>query len=242
LLTVFGWRAIFVFLAGFSLLLWWASGKWLRETLPPSQRQLFVPTVILANYAKAFARPVFMLRVLAIGFVFGGVSLYIGSASAFIIGILGLSETDFGWLFIPMVTGMTLGAASARRWSRRVTPGKLVRIGFIMMFLSALISVTVTLMMTPRVPWAVLPLGLYSFGIALSMPSLTLSALTLFPSNRGMASSMQSFTQMMVFAILSGALAPLLFDSAVKLALGHLLTLAVAGLLWRWSRQLERQR
>lgn len=198
--------------------------------------------MILANYAKAFAHPVFMLRVLAIGFVFGGVSLYIGSASAFIIGILGLSETDFGWLFIPMVTGMTLGAASARRWSRRVTPGKLVRIGFIMMFLPALISVTVSMMMTPRVPWAVLPLGLYSFGIALSMPSLTLSALTLFPSNRGMASSMQSFTQMMVFAILSGALAPLLFDSAVKLALGHLLTLAVAGLLWRWSKQLERQR
>src|SRR5690606_36723886 len=187
-------------------LLWWGSGKWLQETLPPSQRQPFAPTVILSNYAKAFLHPVFMLRVLAIGFVFGGVSLYIGSPPAFIIGILGPSETDYGWLLIPMVTGMTLGAALPRRWSRLGKLSVMVRIGFLMMFLSAGISLVITLTMAPQVPWYVLPFGIYSFGIALSMPSLTLSALTLFPSNRGMASWMQSFIQMMVFAILSGAL------------------------------------
>ena len=77
-----------------------------------------------------------------------------------------------------------------------------------------------TALFTPEVPWAVLPLFVYTFGLAVAMPAIQVTALGLFPDNRGLASSMLSFIQMMAFALVSGLVAPLLFDSAFKLACG----------------------
>ena len=41
-----------------------------------------------------------------------------------------------------------------------------------------------------------------------------------FPRNQGLASSLQSFVQMVVFASMAGFVVPLLFDSSIKLAWG----------------------
>jgi DHA1 family bicyclomycin/chloramphenicol resistance-like MFS transporter len=70
------------------------------------------------------------------------------------------------------------------------------------------------------VPWAVLPLMVYTFGLAVAMPAIQVAALGLFPDNRGLASSMLAFIQMMAFALVSGLVAPLLFGSAFRLACG----------------------
>jgi DHA1 family bicyclomycin/chloramphenicol resistance-like MFS transporter len=66
----------------------------------------------------------------------------------------------------------------------------------------------------------VLPLMVYTFGLAVAMPAIQVGALALFPDNRGLASSMLSFIQMMAFALVSGLVAPLLFGSAFWLACG----------------------
>jgi DHA1 family bicyclomycin/chloramphenicol resistance-like MFS transporter len=54
------------------------------------------------------------------------------------------------------------------------------------------------------VPWAVLPLMIYTFGLGVAMPAIQVGALGLFPQNRGLASSMLAFIQMMSFALVSG--------------------------------------
>jgi len=78
------------------------------------------------------------------------------------------------------------------------------------------------------VPWAVLPLMVYTFGLAVAMPAIQVGALALFPENRGLASSMLAFIQMMSFALISGLVAPLLFGSAFKLACGVAVGLAAS--------------
>jgi DHA1 family bicyclomycin/chloramphenicol resistance-like MFS transporter len=70
------------------------------------------------------------------------------------------------------------------------------------------------------VPWAVLPLMVYTFGLAVAMPAIQVGALGLFPDNRGLAASMLAFIQMMAFALVSGLVAPMLFGSAFRLACG----------------------
>jgi DHA1 family bicyclomycin/chloramphenicol resistance-like MFS transporter len=80
------------------------------------------------------------------------------------------------------------------------------------------------------VPWAVLPLMVYTFGLAVAMPAIQVGALGLFPDNRGLAASMLAFIQMMSFALVSGLVAPLLFGSAFKLACG-----VAAGLAVSWA-------
>jgi DHA1 family bicyclomycin/chloramphenicol resistance-like MFS transporter len=108
-------------------------------------------------------------------------------------------------------------------------------IGFAIMAAGALISVVYNLLFEAQVPWAVLPLMIFTFGLAVTMPAVQLSAFALFPDNRGLASSMLSFIQMISFAVVSGLVAPLLFGSALKLAGGMLGGLVLSFLFWRLS-------
>src|SRR5690606_19261640 len=74
--------------------------------------------------------------------------------------------------------------------------------------------------MVPGVPASVLPVGVYTFGMALAMLTLTLLALDLFPARRGLASSCQSFAQVGLNAVTAGVLAPLLWASTLTLSAG----------------------
>jgi MFS transporter, DHA1 family, multidrug resistance protein len=56
----------------------------------------------------------------------------------------------------------------------------------------------------PILPWAVLPIAILAFGIALSQPLLTLLGLERFPEQRGAASSMQAFLSLLVNATVPG--------------------------------------
>jgi hypothetical protein len=73
---------------------------------------------------------------------------------------------------------------------------------------------------------------LYSFGLALSVPSMSMTTLGIFPSMRGLAASLQNFTQMLIFALVAGFVAPALFGSAFKLAAGVAVGLILAAVLW----------
>ncbi len=82
-------------------------------------------------------------------------------------------------------------------------------------------------------PWAVLLLPVYTFGVALAFPILTLAMLDLFPASRGAASSVQSFVSLVANALIAGALAPAVAFSLPMLAATALLLTVVGYLLWR---------
>jgi DHA1 family bicyclomycin/chloramphenicol resistance-like MFS transporter len=136
--------------------------------------------------------------------------------------ILHLPETAFAWMFIPLISGMVIGSAWGGKRASKMPATTLRAIGFSIMLLACVLNVGYTAWAGARVavPWAVLPLMVYTFGLAVAMPAIQVGALALFPENRGLASSMLSFIQMMAFALVSGLVAPLLFGSAFKLACG----------------------
>jgi DHA1 family bicyclomycin/chloramphenicol resistance-like MFS transporter len=74
--------------------------------------------------------PQFLLLSLAVGMAFGGLSLYIGSAANFVMEILGLPETAFGWMFIPLISGMVIGSAWGGKRAASIAPAGMRRIGF----------------------------------------------------------------------------------------------------------------
>ncbi len=231
----FGWRSTFLFLAIFGALMILLVYKGLAESLPKAQRHAFHGIAIARNYLKVLRHRQFLLAAVAVGLSFGGLSLYIGSAANFVMEILKLPETAFAWLFIPMIGGMTIGSAWGGRAAARMAPGRLIWLGFSIMVMAGVINVAYNYWFTASVPWAVLPLAVYTFGLAVAMPALQVGALSLFPDNRGLASSMLSFIQMMLFAMVSGLVAPLLFGSALKMACGVLAGLAGSFVCWRLS-------
>ncbi|MGV7206890.1 multidrug effflux MFS transporter [Oxalobacteraceae bacterium A2-2] len=223
-----GWRSIFWFLAAFAVLMMVAVQRWLPESLPPARRHAFHPGVIAANYWKVLRHRQFLLLAVALGMSFSGFALYIGSAAYFVMNILRLPETAFAWMFIPLISGMVLGSALSAKFAHRYTPRAQVWTGYALMALSTAANVGYNYLYAAEVPWAVLPLFGYAFAMALTMPPMTLMAMNHFPDNSGLAASLQSFVQMLLFAAVSGLVAPLLFDSAFKLACGVAVGLAIA--------------
>ena len=71
-------------------------------------------------------------------------------------------------------------------------------------------------------------------GMAISMPNLSLMGLDCFPKSRGMASAMQSFTQMGMAALVVGLVVPVVALKLSSLALAMLLLNGAALLLWWW--------
>ncbi len=233
--THFGWRSTFVFLASFGALMFLLAWRALPESLPKEKRHAFHPVAIAANYLMVLRNPRFVLLSLSVGMAFGGLSLYIGSAANFVMEILHLPETAFAWMFIPLISGMVIGSAWGGKVAAKMAPKRMKWIGFAVMALGAGLDVGYNLLFVAEVPWAVLPLMVYTFGLAVAMPAIQLSAFALFPDNRGLSSSMLSFIQMLSFAIVSGLVAPLLFGSALKLACGMLGGLALSFVCWRLS-------
>lgn len=228
-----GWRASFFFLAAFGALLALMCWRVLPETLPADKRTPLKLRVIAGNYWQALRHPQFRLMLLGLGLMAGANSIYISSAAEFVVHILHLSETSFGWLFIPLIGGTMLGSAVSGTLARRIPQAVQKRIGYACLATACCWNVGYHLLAaTPSVPWAVLPITLYTFGIALLMPILSLQILGTFPHMRGLASSLQGFTQMGIFAVISGAVVPHLFHSGLALALGQATSVSAGMLLW----------
>jgi len=230
--VTYGWRSIFWFLTAFGVVMFLAVWRWLPESLAKKDRHAFHFKTIAGNYLKVLRHRQFLLLAVALGVAFGGFALYIGSAAYFIMNILHLPETSFAWLFIPLVAGMVVGSAISGKVAHRYSQETLIWVAYVGMGLAGVVNVAYTWWFTAAVPWAVLPLFFYSLALALAMPPLSLIALNHFPNNSGLAASLQSFIQMTLFALVSGLVAPLLFDSAFKLACGVLGCLAVSLVAW----------
>lgn len=230
--TTLGWHSVFAMMALYAAILWGICQWGMPETLPEGQRTPMRPGVILSNYGRALGNPRFMLMIAGLALLFSGIALYVSSASAYVIGILGLKETDFGWLFIPLTIGMLTGSSLARRLARKVPSQKLTLLGFSIALLATLASVLYTRYFTPTVPLAVLPILFYNLGSAIAMPGMTVTVLSIFPQMRGLAASMQSFVQMGFFSLVSAFVAPCVFHSAEALAWTHLAGVALAAVLW----------
>jgi DHA1 family bicyclomycin/chloramphenicol resistance-like MFS transporter len=231
--VTFGWRSIFVFMAMITAILLLACVYALPESLDRKLRQPFHLATIGGNYGKAIRHPQFLLRALAIGLAFSGFGLYIASAANFLIHVLHLPETAFAWLFVPMIAGMVAGSAIGGKLAHRIETPILIRRGYMVMAIGVLLNLAYTRFFTAAVPWAVLPIMLYSFGMALALPGMTMMTQGIFPKTRGMAASLQNFIQMLIFAIVSGFVAPMLFESAFKLAEGMAVGMIASAALWK---------
>jgi DHA1 family bicyclomycin/chloramphenicol resistance-like MFS transporter len=231
-----GWRSIFGSIALFSFLLLVLCLGFLPESLPKEQRHAFHLKVIVANYWSVARHGEFMIRCLGIALTFSGVMLYVASAPAYVMNILHLPVTSFAWLFIPLIGGMTLGSFVAGKLSHNWKPESTIAVGFALMILSILWSLIYNGTCVAIIPWAVIPLGTYAFGMALSNPAMVVGTLDLFPQIRGLSSSLQGFTFMIVFALGSGLVAPLLFGSAMKLAIGSAIGLGLSLICWYGSQ------
>jgi DHA1 family bicyclomycin/chloramphenicol resistance-like MFS transporter len=232
LLAAWGWQSIFYFIALFTSILLAACLRWLPESLAVDKRHPFHFGIIVGHYLEVGSNTRFMLRSAGIALSFTGIMLYVAAAPVYIIDLLHLSVKDFGWLFVTFIAGMSVGSYASGRLSHRVRPALVIRSGYGLMIFAVVASLIYTRFFDCRVPWAVIPPFFYGFGMALASPAMTVLTLEMFPHVKGLPSSLQGFTFMVIFAFISGIFAPLLFASAFHLAVGAAIGLGASLLLW----------
>jgi DHA1 family bicyclomycin/chloramphenicol resistance-like MFS transporter len=230
------WRSIFILLFIYTLVLLWACYKHLPESLPISKRQAFSAEFLWTSYKNVFKSPLFHLKAGTIACNFAGLFLYVSAAPAFITKHLKLGPDQFGWQFVPAVAGIFFGALAANQLAGKISSWTQVNIGFGFLVGASLFNVVYHMIWLPMLPWSVVPLFFYTFGMSLVAPPATLRVLDLFPHIRGIVASCQSAALTLLGAVVAGIIAPAL-DHSVLLLAGGQLAFALTGMsLWYASR------
>ncbi len=227
----FGWRSVFWFLSIFGSLLV-LMGFLIKETLHNEQRRSIHPATVMRVYFGAISHKRFPALVLCLSLSFGGLFLYIAGAPTVIYDFLGLGSDDFGWLFIPIVAGLILGASISARLAHRWPAQRTISVGLLVMMAATALNLITVSLFPVGIITLVGPLVLYVTGLAVMMPAITVLALDCLPTHRGTAASMQGFLQSVTNAAVAGIAVPLLNTRWLDFVTGQLVFMLVAAGLW----------
>ncbi|MEP7311996.1 MAG: multidrug effflux MFS transporter [Pseudomonadota bacterium] len=217
--VAFGWRSVFGFMVAIGSVLALVAFFALPETHPPEKRSQFHFGKLVSTSWRIAMRGDFVLLSMSAALCMGAVLAYIGSAPAIILEQWQLQETQFWFLFVPIIGGFMISSIVAGRLAGRISRARQLRGGFALMFVASLLSLLLHLLVnpTPILPQQCL-LFMMAFGAQFTFPILTLEMLDLYPTSRGAAASVQSFISLGFVSIVMGVFAPALHGSLTALA------------------------
>jgi DHA1 family bicyclomycin/chloramphenicol resistance-like MFS transporter len=232
LLNTLGWRSIFWALLAFTLAVLAWTARSLPETHPPSARTPLHPRTMARNYRAVLGRPEFLLLAFVPALNFCAFFLYVAGAQSFLVDLLGVSTWGFGWLFIPLITGVMIGATVSGRVAGRLAGRRTVRLGYLFMATACVLNLALAAFAPPHVAIHVAPIFVFMIGSSIVMPTIVVMMLDLFPTMRGLASSLQGFVQFTLSGIIAGTIAPILDRSLFTLAAGMAAFTLASFALW----------
>lgn len=224
------WQIIFIFLAVYASASLWAAVKFLPETMPSEKRMKLSAANVIKSYKTIFSDSEFAKLIVAIGANFSGFFVYVLASPVFLGKHLGLSPQQYGYLFVPTVTGMVVGSYLAKRVAGRVASPKVVKLAYAWMLLIAVVNLIVCYTQPASLIANILPIALFNIGMAMCMPILSLAALNRHPKIRGTAASGQAFMQMLLSTVSAGFIVPFVWYAPFGLAMAMLAYISV-GLL-----------
>ena len=229
------WQAIFVFLALYAAISLWAAVRYLPETMPKEKRMPLSAKKVLSSYRLIFSDKEFNLVVLASAANFAAFFIYVLASPVFLVKQLGLSDQQFGYMFIPTVCGMVLGSYLAKRAAGFYTSQQVLKVAYAWMGAMVLLNLVVCLNLAVSPLYNILPVALFNVGMALAMPILSLAALDRHAKIRGTAASGQAFVQMLLSTVSAGLIVPLVWAEPLGLALAMAAYLLFSCLVLRLS-------
>jgi len=230
------WQAIFVFLALYAAISLWAAVRYLPETMPQAKRMPLSAKKVLSSYRLIFSDKEFNLVVLASAANFAAFFIYVLASPVFLVKHLGLSDQQFGYMFIPTVCGMVLGSYLAKRAAGVYTSQQVLKVAYAWMAAMVLLNLVVCLNLAVSPLCNILPVALFNVGMALAMPILSLAALDRHAKIRGTAASGQAFVQMLLSTVSAGLIVPLVWAEPFGLAMAMAAYLLFGYLVLRLSQ------
>lgn len=248
LLLLGDWRWVFagVGLYGVAVLV---ATALMPESLPREARIPLRLGSVLGALWDVGRSPVLIRIALATAFGFAAHFVFVAAAPIIVVRLLGLGEQDFWVLFGPLIIGMIAGSWVVARAAEAMERSRLITLGFVgTLAMSVVNLVLVSTFPDPSgqldaslLPVLVGPM-LMSFTASLFFAPMQLEILDLFTHQRGAAASLGTFFTLIMNALLSGVIAPLITGSLTVVALAALGYVVVGCLLWAWHLADQRRR
>lgn len=198
--ALFDWRANFIVMTLFGLMLW--LGVWFRltETNLRPDRHALRPDRMIVTYARLLRHRSFLRYTLSLAFTFAAMFSFISGGSFVLISVLGVAPGHFGFFFAMVVGGLLAGNLTTARMAHRVPPERMVAIGIGVGVAASVPLAGLALFHVATVPAVILPMiGLF-LSAGLVFPNGTAAAIAPHGHVAGSASALLGFLQMAIAA------------------------------------------
>ncbi|MBQ4671814.1 Bcr/CflA family efflux MFS transporter [Aeromonas dhakensis] len=231
-----GWSANFWFMAGYAVVV----GSWLLWRMPetrPEETRSGGPLISWSRYSPVLRSPSFLFNATLCMLAMAVILAYVTAAPVQLMVRLGLDMSGFSYWFAANAALNILACFLAPRFIARVGPRRTLRIGLLVLLLSA---ISLSLSMHIEHPLAMMgPVFLSSIGFAMILGSAAGMALAPFGHCAGTAAALLGLFQMSGSGALVGFIGALMHDPLNQLALHMWLLLPpLVVLMTRQGRRL----
>ncbi|MFA7835536.1 multidrug effflux MFS transporter [Aeromonas dhakensis] len=211
-----GWSANFWFMAGYAVIV----GSWLLWRMPetrPEETSSSGPLISWSRYSPVLRSPSFLFNATLCMLAMAVILAYVTAAPVQLMVKLGLDMSGFSYWFAANAALNILACFLAPRFIARVGPRRTLRIGLLVLLLSA---ISLSLSMHIAHPLAMMgPVFLSSIGFAMILGSAAGMALAPFGHCAGTAAALLGLFQMSGSGALVGFIGALMHDPLNQLAL-----------------------
>ncbi len=211
-----GWSANFWFMAGYAVVV----GSWLLWRMPetrPEETRSSGPLISWSRYSPVLRSPSFLFNATLCMLAMAVILAYVTAAPVQLMVRLGLDMSGFSYWFAANAALNILACFLAPRFIARVGPRRTLRIGLLVLLLSA---ISLSLSMHIDHPLAMMgPVFLSSIGFAMILGSAAGMALAPFGHCAGTAAALLGLFQMSGSGALVGFIGALMHDPLNQLAL-----------------------
>ncbi|MGO3209661.1 MAG: MFS transporter, partial [Brachybacterium sp.] len=248
LLLLGDWRWVFVGVGIYGVLVMVATAL-MPESLPKEARIPLRVGSVVGSLWEVGRSPAMVRIALATAFGFAAHFVFVAAAPIIVVRLLGLGEQDFWVLFGPLIIGMMAGSYLVGRAADAMERTRLITLGYLGTVVTSVLNLVLVMVFpdpSGQLDVSLLPVlvgpMLMSFTASLFFAPIQLEILDLFPHQRGAAASLGTFFTLVMNALLSGVIAPLITGSLTVVAVVALGYVVVGSLLWAWHLAESRRR
>ncbi len=214
MLPLFGWRSIFLLMTVFGFGIIAVVVFALKETVVADRTRLNFPA-LGQTYKMLLTNRHFVTASLVMGGALGAIYAQATFLPFILMSEVGLSPTQFGVSMLAQSGSFFAASLLCRVLMKKHGADALVGPGLLFVAVGSIGSSTL-LFWPPSFLHVMIPVGIYSFGIAFVMPAMSTAALAPFGRAAGAAASMLGFIQM-GSGLLMGSLGALMGNAVVAM-------------------------
>lgn len=193
------WKAMFALFSVISALAFWGLWRSMPETASGRDGR-FSMRRLLADYREVFSNKGVVMGSLAIGLITLPLLAWVAQSPVLLIQDAGMTPLQYGWLQVPVFTGLIIGNITLSRISGRVNIRTPVWVGIVPIVLGLLVSAFAALFMAHAWLWMTAGLSLYALGTGLVNAGLYRLTLFSSPTGKGTVAAALGLMTIVVFA------------------------------------------